>query len=150
MVVTSASMVLGLDGVGGASVGHRDAPVVAKATGTQPVVRFTFTITGLPAGKILTVIYADGADGGKQTAENSVSASSGGIGVIKNLTNGFVLGSTSTGALNATVEDTLEIEPGKLDGTITLPAGTTAALTNEKTKQTIQLSSGSFSIPTGA
>jgi hypothetical protein len=133
----------------GETADYRDDLQSASTTPAQPVVHFKFAITGVATGKLVTVIYSDGADGGRQTATNAALAISGGIGTIQNLVNGFVLTGTAAGPLNATVENALEVEPGELDGSILLPAGTTATLTNEKTNQTIQLSSGSFSIPTG-
>jgi hypothetical protein len=151
----AVAFVLGLGGMaaassaGGQALPHQETPrALPDVTASSPSgLPFRFTITGLPASGDLTVTEA--VTGAEPPAETDADAVIGGIKAMQVVQSGFMITSTSSSALLASVEVTFPAVPGTLSGSIMFPPGTSVTLTNVTTGSTVTLSPGPFSIPTG-
>lgn len=115
---------------------------------TPEDIAFTFTISGLPAGKSISVNYSSNETG----LGGSVQAKSGSM-TQAWVTQSFLFVVASTaGPFTGPATETFSIGSAPFTGTSDIPAGTAVTLTNGKTGQTITLATGSdqsFSLPSG-
>ena len=127
----------------------RRALAAGRATGvaadTQEI-GFAFTITNLPAGKVVLVNYGAGF---QRDTDTKVQSTSGDFGTAQFEAAGFaVLAGHST--MSAVITDGVDVSSDPFTGTATIPAGASVTVTNTITQVTVTLSSGvAFSIPTG-
>jgi hypothetical protein len=107
---------------------------------------FDYTLTNVSPKGFPGVLYSTGVIG---TAGGSVVLQSGALREADFLTNAWTLFPTSTGTLNATLTDLRLVTGATVTGTAYVPGGASLTVTPEDTGQTIRLTNGKFSIPTG-
>jgi hypothetical protein len=109
--------------------------------------QFDYTLTNVPSPGFLTgVIYSTGVI---ETAGGTVDFRSGAAREVNFLTNAWTLLPTGTETLNVTVTDWRIVAGATVTGTAHVPAGASLTVTPGDTGQTIRLTNGKFSIPTG-
>jgi hypothetical protein len=107
---------------------------------------FDFTLTNAPPRGLVGVIYSTGVIG---TSGGTVDFQSGATKEINFLGNAWTLIPTGSETLNATVTDWRIVAGATITGTAHVPAGASMTVMVGDTGQTIQLTNGKFSIPTG-
>ena len=107
---------------------------------------FDFTLTNEPPQGFVGVIYSSGVI---ENSGGTVDFQSGEVRELNFLDNAWTLIPTGTETLNATVTDYRVVTGATVTGTAHVPAGASLTVTVGDTGQTLPLTNGKFSIPTG-
>ncbi len=138
LVILAAGMFLLVGSVGSAS---------AQVGPSGQLEQFDYTLTNAPPQGFDGVIYTTGV---VETVGGTVDFQSGAVKELNFLSNAWTLIPTGTDMLNVTVTDWRIVTGPTITGTAHVPAGATLTVNVGDTGQTIPLSNGKFSIPTGA
>jgi len=118
----------------------------AAAPNAVPPVGLTYTITGLPKGSTLTVLYLSGIAGNRG---GSAQARSGSMSFVHFLgAHSLEVSSSNTGSLTADVTEDVDAAGATISGKADVPSGATVKLRDDATDQQIDLRNGEFSINT--
>jgi hypothetical protein len=129
-----------------AVVGMLLAVGAGSASAAGQLVPFSYAIKGLPPGGNAQVTYNSGV---LEATSGSARASSGAIGSVFLLGNAMLLFASPGAPLDAQVTQYLSVSSQPVTGTATFPDAATVTITNPLTRQTMTLTNGPFSLPTG-
>jgi hypothetical protein len=107
---------------------------------------FVYTVSNVKGPEFPSVLFTTGQAEG---AGGSVSAQTGVLQGAEFLANAWELIHTGNDTLNARVDDWRFVTGATITGTATVPAGSSMTVTPTDTGQTIHLTNGPVSIPTG-
>ena len=108
---------------------------------------FDYSLTNVPPKALFAgVVYSTGA---VDSSGGTADFQSGAVRELDFLSNAWTLIPTGTDMLNVTVTDWRVVAAPTVTGTAHVPAGASLTVTPEATGQTIRLTNGKFSIPTG-
>ena len=107
---------------------------------------FDYTLTNAPPQGFVGVFYSTGVIG---TSGGTVDLQSGATKHVEFLDNAWSMLPTGSDALHATVTDWRLVSDPTITGTAHVPPGASMTVTVGDTGQTVQLTNGKFSIPTG-
>ena len=130
---------------GGVLAGGVDS-ASAQIEPSGQIEQFDFTLTNAPSHGFVGVIYSTGVIG---TSGGTIDFQSGAAQEVNFLDNAWTVIPTGNEMLNATVTDYRLVAGATITGTAHVPAGASMTVTVGDTDQTVKLTNGKFSIPTG-
>jgi hypothetical protein len=137
VAMLTAGLLLLVGGVSSAS---------AQIEPSGQIEEFDFTLTNAPPQGLAGVVYSTGVIG---TSGGTIDFQSGAAREVEFLDNAWQLLPKGTETVNAMVTDWRIVAGPTITGTAHVPAGASMSVTVGDTDQTVHLTNGKFSIPTG-